>query len=356
MKTLLTVLAVLCVAQLATAAAPAYHITPLMGWAGSTGTCGYGINSSGSVVGGVSDSRGGHACLWDSTGCHDLGDLETSRQHSSAQLINDSGVIAGSSAVSGYSQGFTYTSGSMSVVPGLIEDYSRQTSVRAINRYGVIVGDANTWSAPRLACYWDASGIHDLSTMGVTGTDSSACGINDNGVIVGQFSVPGLGFSHAFKWLNGVMTDLSPGLTNYTLATAVNNTGLIVGTYSSFACYWDASGLHMLDHLAGWKSYPDDINSQGIIVGRAWLTSDVYHACLWDSKGIHDLNSMIDTTGWELREATGVLDDGRIVGTGTLNGQTLAFVMTPVPEPSSLLALLCGAVGFIGLTRRRRTA
>ena len=57
---------------------------------------------------------------------------------------------------------------------------------------------------------------------------------------------------------------------------------------------------------------------------------------LYSNGTIQMLTSLIPTaTGWTNLNATGINDQGQIVGQGTINGQQHAFLMTPsVPEPA----------------------
>ena len=59
---------------------------------------------------------------------------------------------------------------------------------------------------------------------------------------------------------------------------------------------------------------------------------------LYSNGTIQMLTSLIPTaTGWTNLNATGINDQGQIVGQGTINGQQHAFLMTPgVPEPGRL--------------------
>ena len=70
------------------------------------------------------------------------------------------------------------------------------------------------------------------------------------------------------------------------------------------------------------------------MVGKAKNSSGAYRAFLWiPGRGMIDLNTKIPsgTTGWVLTSAEGINDDGTIVGLGTHNGNTRAFVMKPTP-------------------------
>jgi hypothetical protein len=61
-------------------------------------------------------------------------------------------------------------------------------------------------------------------------------------------------------------------------------------------------------------------------------------------------------SGWVLYEAHAINDAGEIVGSGTINGQEHAFLLTPVPEPSAFVLTSLGGLLLIGygwFVRRR---
>lgn len=67
-----------------------------------------------------------------------------------------------------------------------------------------------------------------------------------------------------------------------------------------------------------------------------------------------DLNSLIAVgSPWTLYEADGINDAGQITGIGNIGGHNHAFLLTPVPEPSSVVlsAFACAAI----LWRRKQS-
>jgi probable HAF family extracellular repeat protein len=97
-------------------------------------------------------------------------------------------------------------------------------------------------------------------------------------------------------------------------------------------------------------SQANGINASGQVVGFYDLVgnSGTTHAFLYDTvHGMLDLNSLINpSSGWVLNTAQGINESGQISGTGTIGGQQHAFVLTIVPEPSSVVL---AASGFVGL-------
>ena len=112
-----------------------------------------------------------------------------------------------------------------------------------------------------------------------------------------------------------------------------------------------------LGTLGGSDSRAYAINDAGQIVGHSDLDPTIggYRGFLWDSEnGMIELSDLLfDDSGWErLTYAMDINNYGQIVGQGrTAGGEYHAFIMTPVPEPATLLLL---ALGTLALTRRRR--
>src|ERR1700722_889764 len=185
-----------------------------------------------------------------------------------------------------------------------------------------------------------------------------ANGVNNRGQAVGasglcsNTAISPIPFApHAVLWdSNGSPTDLGhlegtpAGVLN--LATSINDRGEVVG----FACVgpstnpatcpedtflWDKeTGMQDLGRLPGsivtGPCCSHTINNNGVIVGFSLDASFNERAIIWQGKTPVDLNTLIPkNSGWYLECAQGVNDAGEIVGFGTINGTTHAFLLKP---------------------------
>ena len=154
--------------------------------------------------------------------------------------------------------------------------------------------------------------MQDLGTLG--GSDSFAECMNASGQVVGRAHDTS-DVLRPFLWENGTMQDL----------------GTLGG---SSAKAWGINGL-------------------GSVVGTAYTADEKSHAFLWENGVMYDLNDFLpDDSGWVLQSALAINDLGQIVGGGVHDGHVRSFLLTPIPEPSTLGVL--GLTLLVAMRRLRR--
>jgi probable HAF family extracellular repeat protein len=251
--------------------------------------------------------------------------------------------------------------------------------VSGINNSGSCVGYG---SGPN-ACLWKPTTPNAAvgSRTLLPGMTWSAGDINDYGQVAGMTSS-----TTAVLWqpdTPGGMTGTTypigdlPGNRSMSYPVGMNNLGQIVGTSSSSlsdeseAFVWIpgapngfSGGMIGLGIPSGCSaSQGQDVNNLGQVVGFGWYNEKAF---LWTPQdGLIDLNAYIQTTGpgrWHLVDAWGINDHGQIVGNGDfdpdgagpLPPERHAFLLSPVPEPSSTIALIACLSAMGGLASRRR--
>jgi len=315
-----------------------YTITDLGVFPGGNYSEADGVNNRGQVDG-WSDLAPGQnrAFLYAHGRLQNLGTLGGDLSFGAA--INEHGQLVGSSnlSVGASLHAFLYTAGHMLDLGTSDGDASLAT---AINNHGTVAGVIQN-GVNRHAFIYDGQ-MHAI----VLDDYSFAYGINNKNEVVG-FSGTGLitggGPSYAFLWKDGVGKHLPSLGADVSTATAINNSGHVVG-YSRYTvsgndhAFIYANGKTMaLDNGSDISSYALAINSRDEVVGFFSAPSspppNLPHAFLYRFGQLTDLNQYVPPNfGWVLEQANGINDLGQIVGIETTpDGQTdRAFLMTPI--------------------------
>jgi probable HAF family extracellular repeat protein len=282
-----------------------------------------------------------------------------------AQAISN-GHVAGWSIVNGVSKAVLWENGTADSL-GLGVAY-------ALNNLDEAAGYTSEGNGVFHATAWNHDGtVSDLLTL--NGFDSSlASGINDSGEMVGvSFSSQNLANEAGFRWTastgmqaidgsataNGINangdiagstvnqlaaiftatgTTINLGtLGDFSIAIAVNDIDHAVG-YSpvqsggpTHAFFYNGTTLQDLGSLqTGDRMVASSLNDSDLVVGTSNLNGNAL-AWVWSATtGIEDLNTLIPAnSGWVLTVASGVDQNGNIVGAGVIGGAVHGFLLTP---------------------------
>lgn len=315
-----------------------YHVTYLGNWYPAS------INNKTQIVGSDYGDFSGfyqHAVLWSNGTLSDLGSLGGMNAESIGTGINDSGQITGYSTLSGG----LYNPNNPEVFfisNGVMTDLGPSTHrAFGINASGQLAGTLQNNHA-----FFYNGAITDLGGFG-SYPYTEGFAINKSGDIVG-IAGSSLGY-HLFRYSGGVMQDLSIQAVDYCSGymsggLVINDSGQIAGcwligspqTGYTHAFRYSAGVLTDFGTLGGTNSDARGLNNFGQMVGVSDMaTPNVTHGFVYTYSGgaVYDVNTLLDSssTGWTVRYATNINDVGQIVGYGVnTNGVWGGLLMSPV--------------------------
>ena len=361
----------------AASAVPAYsiaEIAPLPGDAfGSTSA----VSPNGAFAAGFTQRStspaGSNAFLYDAaTGLAAAASNPTfpsAHNFNQANGVNNSGVAVGVAATTAFGSGplpTLYQNGVGAALP--LPAGANAGRAYSIDNNGTAVGSVSGNGFGETAAVFTTAGSTLFpQTTQAGGRLVTAYGVSDSGRVVGQAvdpanaatNVPFL-LDYGTNALSAIVIPNLPGK-NGGFAFAVSSNGLVVGsnTFNGGAgvpfLYSDSGGTVAVPLPDGATSGgARGVNSLGQVVGTASTSFAVPY--FFDGTQTFTLQSLISDPTWDLSMNTssgafGISDTGVIVGRGLHNGVISAFVLTPVPEPTTLGI---AAVGGLALMRRRR--
>jgi len=332
---------------------------------------GWGISADGSVIVGVSGSNTDwEAFRWTSSGgMSPLGHLSGGEGSSDAHGVSaDGSVVVGSSDSTNGTRAFRWTqSGGMVGMSGVAGGDFMTMAMAVSSNGSVIAGYGTAGGIAGQAVRWtQGTGLVGCGFLpGETG--STAYGMSGDGSTIVGFSG-----SQAFRWTAGSgivgLGFLSGGTDSDAYAASADGSVIVGYGYSSTtgteAYRWtQAGGMQRLYDAQGVNTMMAayHVSADGSkIVGR----TQANHAAIWtQSAGMREIKDILvndyglNLTGWNLTRGTRISADGStIVGFGwNPSGQLESWVadLSPVPEPSGILALGGGLLGLVGVIRRR---
>ncbi len=229
--------------------------------------------------------------------------LESTNPSYATGINNQAEIVGGISVLNEIAAyAFAYQRGATAFLPCPTNPVTMMAA-SAINNDGDIVGfktvqPGNNSSGEEFPFFWHQGLMQDLGTLG--GNTATATAVNDSGEVVGWSSTVSNQETHAFLYREGEMIDL----------------GRLPGAH------YNPNTNNIPFNPVPPVSVAYAINNWGMIVGQALTATDL-HAFIYSNGRMTDLNNLVKLTrvggrpGFvELTGANGINDVGQIVGVG----------------------------------------
>ena len=270
-----------------------------------------------------------------------------------ARGINEAGKITGLDKMYDPATGVLTTIPKVAVAPPVALD---------INDHDVVVGYDETCNCSnsdhvlQVPFVWDP--VNGARPVNVTNA-KELVKVNNANVAVGIIRGGAHdGFVYDIATGRSVLlsTFLPPNAYPWNEASDINDLGVVTGKHrgADFATFdgflWtEAGGAALLPHFPGGAArsvIPAAINDANVVVGRAEVAAQAYHAFVWSqANGLRDLNNaLVDgiPAGFILDRALEINDQGWIVGDGHFGpnwSTSQAFVLVPTAVLGAQTAL-----------------
>ncbi len=296
------------------------------------------INNKGQVVGySITDDGHIHAFLYENQILTDLGTFGGT--DSEALAINGSGHIVGNYFKYGYKHAFLLYNSQFTDMFGL----AGMIEATGINDQNVMIGDIV--STPDMGSthviLYDNGLVTDISVLGeIQGVtypfiSASPRGINNKGqAIFFQGLCGSWECEHSYVFSGETVSEIFPFN-----ATDINDLGQVVGSsmreWGQVDSYlYNQGDLTRINDFGGNYSYPTALNNVGQVIGTAQYSQDYkFHPFIYFNETMKDLNTLIPAdSGWDITKVSDINDKGQIIGTGLLNGEQHAFVLSPLVQ------------------------
>jgi uncharacterized membrane protein len=235
-----------------------------------------------------------------------------------------------------------YKTSPLEFIHGIVDDNRDPgfgSHLAAVNGAGHLVGSFFDFASPNVSSgsyFYDGALTRIAAAPGQN--RSAATAINSHDQVVGWMLV-GIE-KHVFLWDHGLLRDLGTVSGASTIATGINDSGVITGwgattptSGASQAFRWDGQ-MHALGCPDGTIACEAlAINGRGDIVGETLTSILGSEVAFIHRDGVfHLLGDLVqDAPGWHFQLAVSVNDAGQIVGNGSLDGVPHAFLLTPRP-------------------------